>query len=903
MSNGQSSITIAISPAASGQCNVNINGALSYNISAAEVADLLAETRKNLWRHDPNAGAALGRRLYDLLNRGAGTIQALIDTARATGAHTHLYVQTPYELTQLPFELLHNGSFVLPNHNIHIIRLVDDRGKLAEVETKQEPLRMLFMACSPTNLRENTLNFEQEEERIFDTVGNFNIDMTIEDSGSFTGLGLTNKTSGGFDIIHITGHASLDKEMGPVFCMEDEVGKLQKVSPAMLWDAIKEFPPKVLFLSGCSTGSADDKANSESFACHMAQKGIQWVLGWGLPVSDTGATSVAADIYKCLAVGKGLDYAVQSARKLPENQYHPWPLLRCFGDATPIVPLVAPGSPVKNSNPVKLKHKLLKDSNVRVLDSGFVGRRRSVQRGVSVLRGADDKYGLLVRGPAGIGKSCLVGKLVDRFMDKKLVVFHGVVSETDVIVKLRRLLDQMRNRCGLEIMKSDIPYEDKLKDLFSGVFKAELPTIIYFDDFEQNLDRHNNKYYVKDEIKEVIRPFLEAFDWAEGRSNVVISSRYPFILEHEGENLPATKLYDISLMSFYGADLGKKTRELEFIAKSKHADMYIKHGGGNPRLLEWLNVIAKGAGRYVLSELEAHLQDWKDEFIHEYLADVIAKTEGEGFHKFIQKAAVYREPVDAAAFDGFGGAEFLDTAVDLTLVERDDLSRDELVYWVTPVIQANMWGKLPDEMFEMHGRAYQWYDGWIAKATAPNYKYLEEAVFHALEVDNIRGACPHARALGQYFDRMVLYRQGRAIMENVAVRVSDAVIDEAKAAKDIAVSLFLNEYATSLWKLGDQRQAIAFYEKSLAILLEVYGERHPYVATSYNNIGSAWDTLGDPKQAIAFYEKSLAILLEVYGERHPYVATTYNNLAYVYSHTGDPQKSTEYTSKAKAAWS
>ncbi|MBF0606563.1 MAG: hypothetical protein HQL61_03290 [Magnetococcales bacterium] len=64
--------------------------------------------------------------------------------------------------------------------------------------------------------------------------------------------------------------------------------------------------------------------------------------------------------------------------------------------------------------------------------------------------------------------------------------------------------------------------------------------------------------------------------------------------------------------------MGKKTRELEFIAKSEHAALYIDYGGGNPRLLEWLNVIAKGAGRYVLSELEAHLQDWKDEFIHDY---------------------------------------------------------------------------------------------------------------------------------------------------------------------------------------------------------------------------------------------------------------------------------------------
>ncbi|MBF0606871.1 MAG: tetratricopeptide repeat protein [Magnetococcales bacterium] len=88
---------------------------------------------------------------------------------------------------------------------------------------------------------------------------------------------------------------------------------------------------------------------------------------------------------------------------------------------------------------------------------------------------------------------------------------------------------------------------------------------------------------------------------------------------------------------------------------------------------------------------------------------------------------------------------------------------------------------------------------------------------------------------------------------------------------------------------------------SLAISLEIYGEKHPDVANSYNNIGETWRALGDPKQAIAFLEKALAILFEVYGERHPYVATIYNNLAYVYWQSGDPEKAAYYTAKAKGA--
>ncbi|MBV6342905.1 CHAT domain-containing protein [Candidatus Magnetobacterium casense] len=619
MDNNNISITMTISSAANGSHAVHINNEPPYHIKEADVAALLTETRKNSWRTDHNAGAKLGRQLYDLLNRDA-KLQGIFDAARDANKHATLYLQTTYDLTQLPFELLNNGGWLLLEHDIHIIRLVEDRGKSAQVAPKQEPLTMLFMACSPTDLdAKYVLGFEQEEERIFSSTGNYNIDMRVEDTGSLAGLKQTNILGGGFDIIHITGHAGFDEEKGPVFCMEDEVGRLHEVSPDNLWDAIKSHPPRLLFLSGCSTGGAHEETNSESFAYRMAQKGIQWVIGWGLLVSDTRATQVAAEMYGCLSGGSGLDRALKIARQSFEGQYNPWPLLRLFGDATPVVPLVAAGLPVKPVKHVKLKHKTLKDSNVRVLERGFVGRRRHVQQGVGVLRGATDKFGLLVRGTAGIGKSCLVGKLVDRFADKKeLLVFHGVISEADVIVKLKKLLDKLGNEDGLAILTSDSSYEKKIKALFRTVFKNETPTIIYFDDFEQNLDRNGNQYCVKKELEGIIRPFLEVLDWAEGNSNVVISSRYPFILECDGENLPAIKLFDIALMSFNGADLDKKTRELYSIARSKHTDMYLKYGGGNPRLLEWLDVIARDEDKYRLYEIKERLQDKQAEFIHDY---------------------------------------------------------------------------------------------------------------------------------------------------------------------------------------------------------------------------------------------------------------------------------------------
>ncbi|KJU84747.1 hypothetical protein MBAV_003059 [Candidatus Magnetobacterium bavaricum] len=796
---------------------------------------------------------------------------------------------------------MHNdSSFLLLNHNIHIIRLVEERGEANRGEADGGPL--LFMACSPTDLRVDKLpGFEKEEEHIFGATGNHNIDIRVEDTGSVDGLRQANIAGGGFEVIHITGHVGFDKKMGPVFHMEDETGKSQKVSPAMLWDAIKAHPPKMLFISGCSTEGAYDVAHAESFAYRMAQKGLSWVLALGLPVSDDGAAIVVAEIYRCLTSGMGIDYAVQGARRLLQERYHPWPLLKLFGGESQAGPLVADGLKTRPANPVTLRYRSLKGSNVRVLDRGFVGRRRYIQRGMGVFR-APGKEGLLVHGPAGVGKTCLVGKLIEHVKDCEQLVFQGAVSENDVVMKLKALFEEKGNNDALSILGLSDLYEDKIKAILSKAFKTQpFSVIIYFDAFEQNLLYRNNQYYVRDEIKDIIRPFLFAADWSKGKCNVVITSRYPFILEHGGKNLSKTKLSDISLPPFDGAEEDKNIRWLQSVAASKHAELYRGYGGGNPRLLQWLDVIARDEGRYDVSALGADLRGRQPESVHEYLAEALATTAGEGVRKFIRKASVYGMPVDATAFEAFDGEEFLDTAVELTLVERDDLVSGGSVYRVSPSISDVMWGKLTaEEQRKMHEHAYRWYDRLISSSPEPDYRHIEQAVRHALELDNIHDSAVHALALGRYFKGIELPRQGLVAMEAVALRVSNEIIDEAKENADIELSEFLNEYARLLLKSNDPKQSIVFHGKSLAIYLQVNGETNLFVADSYEKIANGWQMLGDARRALVFFEKCLAIRLTIYGEKHSEVAASYRSIGGAIKALGDSPKAIEYHEKSLA---
>ena len=56
------------------------------------------------------------------------------------------------------------------------------------------------------------------------------------------------------------------------------------------------------------------------------------------------------------------------------------------------------------------------------------------------------------------------------------------------------------------------------------------------------------------------------------------------------------------------------------------------------------------------------------------------------------------------------------------------------------------------------------------------------------------------------------------------------------------------------------------YERSLEIRKSVYGEHHPDVATSYNNIGYVYYAQGDYSRALEMYEQALEIYESVYGK-------------------------------------
>ncbi|MEO5361301.1 MAG: tetratricopeptide repeat protein, partial [Nitrospirota bacterium] len=903
-----------------GKRAIKINGLPSHNILETDISSALSDTNSSLnqWENDDASAQKLGINLFKILNGSGDAFRDNIKKSYNTGQPLHIYIEAPFELTTLPFELLFDDGFLLLNRNIQIIRSVlRDRNKNKPIISHQRGLRLLFMATSPTDVKP-VLSYEKEEELILAAAEDHSIDMTVEDSGSIEGLKDTiNHAPAAYDVVHISGHAGVSTDNGPIFVMESETGKKRLVNPDELWEAIRNRPPHILFISGCKTGIRG--SNTESFAHKMVELGVPVVMAWGLPVYDAAAIEAAANFYGILSIGNGIDDGVREIRssinkgafgafKLTDIQKERlkknWRILRVFADGTPLKPVIAAGLR-KPKAQRGVTYKTLANEQVKVLVTGFIGRRRNIQRGIAVLKGdVADKYGLLITGTAGLGKSCLAGRLIDRFKSRKLVVFHGKFTADDILAKLKKLLEEARNRDGLNIIQSNSEYDDRIKDLLAMVFKV-VPTLFLFDDFEQNLEQDDNgTFHIETACRTAIKPFLVGIGTAEYNSSLIFTSRYSFVFEVEGEDLPDVYLENISLKSFEGADLTKKMGELEAISDSKHSNLYLSYSGGNPRLLEWLNEIAKNENEYVkdndIAELETILREADDEYIQKYLAHIIAKTQGYEFHKFLQHASVFRVAEIEDAFKSFGGVEYLKKGVRLTLFESDKNEDGRNTYWVMPIIRESAWGFLDEEEQKAaHIKAYNWYNDEINKNKNIDIKYHKEALHHALAVENITAAYNHAIFVGKHMDGLLLYHDEKKLLQCIADMITDMMINEDVKNKIGVVSKLFSQLGNVYIILCKFKKAIYYSEKALRIDERIFGKNHATVAIEYNNIGLAWNNLGKKENAIECYEKALFIFLNVHGENHHSVSSTYNNIGLVWDMLGEPRKAiNEYYEKA-----
>jgi tetratricopeptide (TPR) repeat protein len=96
----------------------------------------------------------------------------------------------------------------------------------------------------------------------------------------------------------------------------------------------------------------------------------------------------------------------------------------------------------------------------------------------------------------------------------------------------------------------------------------------------------------------------------------------------------------------------------------------------------------------------------------------------------------------------------------------------------------------------------------------------------------------------------------------------------------------LSRRAVQLYHEGQYSQAVSLAEEALELARQVWGEEHPNIATSLNNLAVLYKLQGSLAEVEPLYQEALAMRKRLFPTHHPDVATSLNNLAFLYKSQG-----------------
>ncbi|HLP60847.1 MAG TPA: tetratricopeptide repeat protein [Candidatus Deferrimicrobium sp.] len=885
--------------------NVSASTMDFFDISPAEI---FTGDIRTLFRQ-PRQQLDVGQKLFRFLDGDARHLQRALNEAHQAGTLLELHLFACNRVAEWPFELLaQESSFLLLRH-LHLVRRVSDWGAEKEMLPQNRQLKMLFMACAALDVKPE-LEFEREEEAIFKITEKLAIQMDVEDSGSLKGL-KERLEQEKYDVVHLSGHAGIDDSGSPYFVMEDEIGNKIEVTPDELWHkALIENQPRLLFLSGCHTAEIPNNDPALSFAHILTGKyGIPAVLGWDRSVSDEQAICAEEMLYHELSRGKSILDAVQRSRhdlaqKFQVNEMLAWPLLRLFSNGTPLNAIVTEEQKLK-PQPRKLVHGYLKKSRVKILTEGFVGRRRQLQQSIRALK-QDDKIGVIFLGAGGLGKSCLAGKLSERFTDHTFIIIHGKFDNQSLGAALKDAFVLARDENAGQILGDQNKLTEKLKTLCAVSFK-EKNYLLLLDDFEQNLEAADKGQPGRLMLgaAELLKTLLHYLPYSGNMTQLIITSRYDFSLTEMDRDLIGENLEKVWLTSFHESEQRKKTQSLKHIFNYKDKDpsrmtQLINAGLGNPRLMDCMDLLAKRMASVNVPQLQEAVKSEWETFINDHMIPGLLQRGGTQLEFLLRRLSIFRRPVlkdgirimaEKAGLDKW--EKLVENGMGLSLIEYDQVHQ---AYCLTPLLREEFLAKLED-IPACHAAACEYYKKKCEALDFIDPILAEEWIYHAL-------GCGQEKTASEQGGRLVKYlRENLAFHESL--RVGEWIL--AEKTQELASeydAILLNETASTLKTMGDYDKAAKSHKQALDIDRSIFGELHHTVARDLNNLGAALRVKHGPREALKYFEQALHIVGgEGFADKHPDIAgNLFNNLGTVWNGLGDYNKAGEYYKQALHAW-
>jgi tetratricopeptide (TPR) repeat protein len=516
------------------------------------------------------------------------------------------------EILNLPWELLlpPDSDFLGINPLFRIRRFPSSARQMApfQGELRARPLRLLFMACSPSD--QPTLDYEREEEALFRAIYGQDVAFESCDQGTFEEL--KEKVSEFKPhVVHLTGHGAVLEGQGR-FAFEIEDGTADLVPSEELRQFLAGSGVQCVFVSGCQSGKAPREALAGICQCLVGAE-VPLAVGWAASIADDLATNFARTFYKTLKDDQPVDRALTLARQ------EAWKACEERGDPSWTLPVLYSAtiqSMIFNSDPQKPVELPSLPTIVQEALPGmkegyaeyFVGRRREQQRLLPALRRGDWQV-VIITGLGGSGKSTLATRLA-RKLETSGFIPIPVASSKENPLNSARLLQAFADafrKAARKTRKENASKADELASLAEDLNNPKISVesrlhdavaalnegrfLLLLDNFEANLDEAD-RHILDSEISGFYQHLLESLS---GGSRIIITTRYP---PSDAPVLPP-KVHKEDLGDF------PESSFLKILQRDPEVERRIRSGELPMALLKTLHKTFGGTPRFLLQIREA----------------------------------------------------------------------------------------------------------------------------------------------------------------------------------------------------------------------------------------------------------------------------------------------------------
>ncbi len=876
-----------------------------------------------------NGGSLNTRVLQQLADNMSAVVAAnkqfmgILNAISGSGDFFHLNLCHPdAEILNLPWGMALDPVSNRPLNEIPQL-LISKNSQSAEAKAivpTKGPLKILVMISSPKDLpAEGRLHFEEEERRILQafeplfTRGEVQIDFT--DNGSLAAL-KRKIDRNDYHILHFSGHGFFDAEAKQSFLLlENDLSLRAKPASA------REFAEALLkprhtvplvILSSCQTAKASHEKALAGITGTLMQKGVPAVIGMGLSIRDTYATSFAAHLYQRLAEKKSLAEAFSHAReqiRAEEAEEIRRQNLRTLPMQWMIPNLYLAGETEIVNWDAEFERLMPEDSRIIFANTTmekskseieqFVGRREDLARIVPVLA---DKKPILLKGQGGIGKTTLAHKLIQRLLAAQPNLIPFVFNEEGKGFSLTTMLDQLKEFCLRHERKDWLDYlqlfgDQNLKQLFFLLDKIgdTFPVIFLFDNLESFQNLESEEFTTDHEATLAV---------------IARAARHPKIQSILTGRFPVKELQDeVDVFDVNDIDLNDFIRKCYNLGLShlsqKQMEFLFRTLGGNFRTLEFFyrDFAAEPENmRRAYADLESFtsaatpyseqaLREMAENLIFDRLWQQLPGAELDLATTLYRFALPVTET--ALRLQGYGDPLMpkLKRLQDLTLVQIYWDREASLLYYFMPPLVKNLWQRrigLQEPQAIFHERAGRYHYYMYTTVQRGSISELDAAYWQFLPAGNAERLNVIGKQLASFYYGRALYANALLICHGVEKLLAEKLPWWCG-----------NRIGQITFRIRQYDIALHYFQSALDALDEaarLSPEEKTNKGTTLNNISQIYDARGDYDTALDYLKKSLKISQEI-GDKSGQ-GTTLNNISALYHARGDYDTALDYLKKS-----